>query len=138
MALNFTIRSAKQFATKLSARIRKSGELGFGEKESSLMNLTDGIYIAFASNDENVAVTHLVIKRNKDDDSFPLKKANTKYPCVETKQLFDFFHIDYTAATMFFDLTRESSLDEELSGEVYRATLRINDKSNQTDDSNDE
>lgn len=130
MDVKFKIRSAKQFATKLSARIQKSGKLGFGEKESELMNLKDGVYIAFLSTEEDVAATHLVVKREMDEDSFVLKKGNTKYPFVDAKQLFDFFRIDYVNKTYNFDLTRDDSLDAELQGEVYRVFVRTNDKSN--------
>lgn len=130
MEMKFKIRSAKQFATKLSARIQKSGKLGFGEKESELMNLKDGVYISFLSTDDSIAATHLVVKREKDEDSFALKKGNTKYPFVDAKQLFDFFGIDYASKSYYFELTREDSLDAELGGEVYRVFVRINEKSN--------
>lgn len=130
---SFKIRSAKQFATKLTSRIQKTGKLGFGDKEKKLMNLNAGVYLTFVSNDEDVPVTHLIIKREKDEDSFELKNVN-KYPFVETKQLFDFFHFDYINQNVYFDLIRETALDEELGGEVYRMNERINEKSNQNDD----
>lgn len=137
---NFFVRSAKQFATKLSCRIQKTGKLGFGANEHELMNLTDGVYVAFVSNDENVPVTHLIIRREKDEDSFELKKGNTKYPFVETKMLFDFFHFDYVNQTIYLDLVREREFDAMLNGEVYRAIVRINEKNNSNNDSetNDE
>ena len=134
MEVKFKIRSAKQFATKLSARIQKSGRLGFGEKERQLMNLEDGVYVTFVSTLEDAAATHLVIKREADEDAFVLKKGNTNYPFLETKQLFDFFGLDYINQTMYYDLTRESELDDELKGEVYRVCVRINDKNNSTDE----
>jgi len=120
----FKIRSAKQFATKLTARIQKSGRLGFGANEKELMNLCEGAYVAFASNKENEAATHLIIRRTRDDDAFELKNGNTLYPFVETKQLFDFFSLNYTFMSIFFDLTREEALDSELDGEVYRISVR--------------
>ena len=89
-----------------------------------------GVYISFLSTEEDIAATHLVVKREKDDDSFALKKGNTKYPFVDAKQLFDFFGIDYVNKSYYFELTREDSLDAELSGEVYRVFVRINEKSN--------
>jgi len=133
MANAFKVRSAKQFATKLSSRIQKSGKLGFGEREKELMKLSAGVYVTFVSNEDNVPVTHLIIKRSKDEDSFELKNV-TKYPFVETKQLFDFYRIDYTSKNVYFDLTREDVYDEELGGEVYRMIMRINEKSNNSND----
>lgn len=133
MAKEFIVRSARQFATKLTARIQKTGKLGFGERERELMQLNAGGYLTFVSNDDDVAVTHIVVKREKDEDSFELKGV-TKYPFVETKQLFDFYHFDYVNKNVYFDLTRENTFDEELGGEVYRANVRINDKSNTNND----
>lgn len=138
MAKKFTIRSAKTFATKLTARIQKTGRLGFGEKESELMNLRKGVYVGFASCEEDVAVTHIVIKSEKDDDSFELKKGETKYPFVETKQLFDYFGLDYLNQSIFFDLTRDEEFDSELMGEVYHVHLRIKEKNNNTEDNGED
>ena len=134
MTTKFKVRSAKQFASKLSARIHKSGRLGFGEKERTQMNLADGVYVTFVSTLEDVAATHLVIKRSEDEDAFQLKKGNTNYPFVDTKQLFDFFGIDYATTSTFFDLTREDDLDEELGGEVYRVCVRVNEKNCTTEE----
>lgn len=139
MINSFKIRSAKQFATKLTARIQKTGKLGFGEKERETMRLNAGVFVTFASNEDATPVTHLIIKRSKDEDSFELKGGN-KYPFVETKQLFDFYHFDYVNKTIFFDLTREDVFDDELGGEVYRVLVRINEKTNNNidDQSNEE
>jgi len=138
METNFKVRSAKQFATKLTSRIQKSGKLGFGEREKELMQLCAGVYVTFVSNKDDVPVTHLIIKRKKDEDSFELKNVN-KYPFVETKQLFDFFCFDYANKNVYFDLTREDVYDDELDGEVYRVNVRINEKSNpNNDDQSDE
>lgn len=135
---DFMIRSAKQFATKLTTRIQKTGKLGFGEKERELMKLSSGVYVTFASNDKDVPVTHLIIKRSKDEDSFELKSPN-KYPFVEAKQLFDFYRFDYVNKNVYFELTREDVFDEQLNGEVYRVVVRINYKtSNNNDDQSNE
>ena len=132
MGTGFAIRSAKQFAVKLTCRIQKKGRLGFGEDEKRLMKLEDGVYVTFVSNEADVPITHLIIKREKDEDSFELRNGNAKYPFVDAKLLFDFYRFDYVNKTYIFDLIREAEYDDELKGEVYRANLRINDKNSST------
>lgn len=136
----FKIRTAKIFGAKLTSRIQKTGKLGFGEKECRLMNLQSGVYIGFVSTDEAKVATHLVVKREKDEDCFELKKANTCYPAVDTKQLFDFFGYNYVDEVINLDLTRDEALDGELGGEVYRVSERRKMKSNneETEDDADE
>lgn len=132
------VRSAKVFGLKLSGRIQKTGKLGFGEKVKQLMGLDEGVSIAFLSDNEETPITHIAVYREANPDAFELRNGKTKFPYVDTKQLFDFYKFDYTNKNIYLEFTRESVLDSEVNAEVYRVNVRIQEKSNNENIENDE
>jgi len=125
MALVFKTISAKQFSQKLSARIQKTGRLGFGDNEKQCMDLNTDTYIKFVSADEHVPITHIVVLRQPDPDAFRLRLSG-QYLYLDTAQMFDYYDFEYSHKTLFIDFIRDASLDSEpaLAGEVYKVKLR--------------
>lgn len=123
-----TIRRATQFSVKLTARIQKTGRLGFGEKAADNMALEAGKFIALLSTDASQPITHIVVLNESNDEAFELKGSKT-YPYIEAKQLFDYFNVPYTTKVCIYDFTRTPELDASspIAGKVYKALLRIDD-----------
>lgn len=117
--------SAKQFSQKLSARIQKTGRLGFGENEKITMDLSTDTYIKFVSADEKEPFTHIVVLRQPDADAFRMRLSG-QYLYLDTVHMFDFYDINYSQKTLFLDFIRDASLDDDpaLGGEVYKVKFR--------------
>ncbi len=125
MELKFRTISAQQFTQKLSARIQKTGRLGFGDNEKQYMRLDTDTFVKFVSADENLPITHIVVLRSPDPDAFRMRISG-QYLYLDTAQMFDFYDINYATKTLFLDFIRDATLDNDpaLCGEVYKVKLR--------------
>ena len=112
-----TILSAKKYAKKLKATIHRSGKLGFGEETAHTLGLEQGKFARFAQDDET-HVLYLIIDNCGSEDAFSFKEVSGFYN-LATRQLFDALGIDYENNSVMFDLIRQSSLDDDLQGQVY-------------------
>lgn len=132
-----TIRKATQFSVKLTARIQKTGRLGFGEKAADNMELNVGNYIALLSTNADEPITHIVVLNESNDEAFELKGSKT-YPYIEAKQLFDYFSVPYATKVCIYDFTRTPELDASspMAGKVYKASLRIDEASQKSEKKN--
>lgn len=119
-----TIISAKQFATKLKATIQASGRLGFTEDTAKILDLQSGKFAKFAQDDEN-GVLYLIIINEGSEDAFSIRESSG-YFYVPAKQMFDMLGFDYENNNIMFDLIRQSSLDSDLTGQVYLMKQRTN------------
>lgn len=124
--------SAKQFATKLKVTIQASGRLGFTDETAKVLDLPSGKFAKFAQDDEK-SLLYLIIIKAGDEDAFPIRESSG-YFYVPAKQMFDMLGFDYENNTIMFDLIRQSSLDDDLQGQVYLMKQRVNkrkDKKNE-------
>lgn len=116
--------SAKIFATKLKATIQASGRLGFTEETAKSLDLPSVKYAKFAQDDEK-GVLYLIIINEGSEDAFPIRESSG-YFYVPAKLMFDMLGFDYENNNIMFDLIRQSSLDNDLMGQVYLMKQRSN------------
>ncbi len=112
-----SILSAKQFATQLKATIHKTGKLGFTSETATALELDTRKYAKFAQDDENGAL-YLIINNECSEEAFNIRE-NGGYYFVPTKVMFDTLGYHYENGNIMFDLVRQSSLDDDLQGQVY-------------------
>ncbi len=112
-----TVLSAKKYATTLKVTIQKSGRLGFTDDTSKALNLSTEKYAKFAQDDEK-NILYLIILDKSDEDAFDIK-ISSGYYYVSTKVMFDTLGFKYEDGNIMFDLIRQPSLDDVLSGQVY-------------------
>ena len=115
MAIN--ILSAKKFATTLKVTIQASGRLGFTSDTATVLDLKSGKFAKFAQDDENGAL-YLIIINEENEDAFSIRESSG-YFYVPTKLMFDTLGFNYENGNIMFDLIRQSSLDNDLQGQVY-------------------
>ena len=130
--MTIRILSAKMFEVKLKATIRSSGKLGFSEKTAQILDLKSGKFAKFAK-DRDSGFLYLIIADKRSSDAFPIRESSG-YFYVPAKQMFDMLGFDYENNTIMFDLIRQSSLDDDLQGQVYLMKQRVNkrkDKKNE-------
>ena len=133
--MGISIISAKQFATKMKVTIQSSGRLGFTDETAKALNLASGKHAKFAQDDERGAL-YLIIIDIPNEDAFPIK-VSSGYYYVPSKQLFDLLGYNYENNNIMFDLVRQTTLDEDLQGQVFfmkQRTNRRKDKKNDIDE----
>ena len=111
------ILSAKRFAIKLKATIQASGRLGFTAETATVLDLKSGKFAKFAQDDENKSL-YLIIVDKGSEDAFPVRETSG-YFYVPTKVMFDTLGYKYENGNIMFDLVRQTSLDNDLQGQVY-------------------
>ena len=116
--------SAKQFAIKLKATIQASGRLGFTDETAKELDLASGKFAKFAKDDEK-GTLYLIIIDEENEEAFPVKLSSS-YFYVPARLMFDMLGFDYTNNNIMFDLIRQSSLDNDLNGQVYMMKPRVN------------
>lgn len=109
--------SAKKFATNLKATIQASGRLGFTADTAKALDLQSGKFAKFAQDDENGSL-YLIIIDKGNEDAFSVRESSGYY-YVPTKVMFDTLGFKYENGNIMFDLIRQSSLDDDLQGQVY-------------------
>lgn len=117
------ILSAKQFAIKLKATIQASGRLGFTADTATMLGLDAGKFARFAQDDENKSL-YLIINSERSEDAFEIRLSSGYY-YVPTKVMFDTLGYKYENGNIMFDLVRQSSLDDDLQGQVYFMKQRV-------------
>lgn len=130
--MSIKIISAKQFATNLKVTIQASGRLGFTEDTARILNLEAGKFAKFAQDDEKGSL-YLIIINEKSEDAFEIK-VSSGYYYVPAKMMFDMLGFDYENNTIMFDLVRQSTLDEDLQGQVYFMKQRQNKRKEKKND----
>ena len=124
--MTISIISAKQFATKLKATIQSSGRLGFTEETAKVLDLSSGKHAKFAKDDENGSL-YLIICNEGSEDAFEIRESSG-YFYVPARLMFDMLGFDYEHNTIMFDLIRQTSLDDDLQGQVFFMKRRQNKK----------
>ena len=128
------ILSAKKFATKLKATIHRSGKLGFGDDTANALELKSGKFARFAQDDET-GVLYFIVDNKGSEDAFTFKETSGFFS-IATRQMFDTLGYDYEHYNIMFDLSRQSSLDADLQGQVYQMKPRINKRKEKKDEEN--
>jgi hypothetical protein len=111
------ILSAKRFAIKLKATIQASGRLGFTAETATVLDLKSGKFAKFAQDDESKSL-YLIIVDKGSEDAFSIRETSGYY-YVPTKVMFDALGFNYENGNIMFDLVRQTSLDNDLQGQVY-------------------
>jgi hypothetical protein len=111
------ILSAKRFAIKLKATIQASGRLGFTAETATVLDLKSGKFAKFAQDDESKSL-YLIIVDKGSEDAFSIRETSG-YFYVPTKVMFDALGFNYENGNIMFDLVRQTSLDNDLQGQVY-------------------
>lgn len=120
----FRILSAEKYGAKLKATIQQTGRLGFTETTAICLKLSAGRYAKFAQDEESKDL-YLCMCEKKDKETFDVRLSG-KYYYVPATTLFDMMGFDYKRKTIMFDLVRNSDLDMEMGGEVYKMNKREN------------
>lgn len=115
--------SAKDYSTKLKVTIQATGKLGFTAGTASALHLTPDSHVKLAGDETGTALLYLVVCPDTDEDGFKVDFTSGYYS-LPTTVLFNELGIDYESYTFMYDLTRESSLDEEAGGVVYKMKER--------------
>ncbi len=116
------ILSIRQFNRKLKATVQQTGRLSFNEETVKSLFLADKFGIKFFMEGEPEEL-YMAIMEAQDEDSFPIRKSGA-YFYVDTKLLFDELQVDYKAYTVFYDLVRCATYDDDAGGECYKMNKR--------------
>ena len=125
--MTLSIYSAKNYSTKLKVTVQKTGKLGFTADTATSLHLSPDPYIKIARDEEQNDDLYMIVCEGQDEDGFKVC-LNSGYYSLPTTMLLKELGLDYTHFTVIFDLSRESSLDEEAGGRVYKMSKRINTK----------
>lgn len=117
--------NAKEFTTKLKATIQSTGKLGFTAETISQLSLNTDCSIVIAPDSDDNHILYMGVCRTLQDNAFAVLKSGI-YFYLNTKQLFDRLDINYSRATVMFDLSRFEEGDSELGAECYKMTMRTN------------
>lgn len=119
--------SAKQYSVKLKCTIQNTGKLGFTSGTAKVLKLNPDSYIKIASDEEQVELMYLIVCNEPDEDAFNVDFISGYYS-LPTSVLFNELGIDYKKYTVMYDLVRDTSLDEEVNGTVYKMMKRTNER----------
>lgn len=125
--MSLSIYSAKNYSTKLKVTVHKTGKLGFTADTAASLHLSPDTYIKIARDEEQEDNLFMIVCEGIDEDGFKLC-LNSGYYSLPTTMLLNELGFDYKHSTIIFDLSRVSSLDEEVGGRVYKMSKRINSK----------
>lgn len=125
--MSLSIYSAKNYSTKLKVTVQKTGKLGFTADTATSLHLTPDTYIKIACDEEQADNLYMIVCNEPDEDGFKVS-LNSGYYSLPTTMLLKELGLDNAQYTVIFDLSRESSLDEEVGGKVYKMNKRINSK----------
>ncbi len=85
--------------------------------------MKSGKFARFAQDDENKSL-YLIINSERNEDAFEIRLSSGYY-YVPTKVMFDTLGYKYENGNIMFDLVRQSSLDDDLQGQVYFMKQRV-------------
>lgn len=119
-----SIIKTSEFNVKLKATIHSSGRLGFTADTADKLNLSGGVHVKFAKDDENENELFMVLVPEEDEDSFKIIKSG-KYYYLPTTAMFQSFGYDFKKYNIMFDLVRMSDYDEIVNGKVYKLNKRV-------------
>lgn len=121
--------SVKRYGVKLKATIQATGKLGFPKATSDILRFDERQYVQFFL-DDNEKDLYIVVMDEPSEDAFKVA-VSSGYYSINTAAIFNELNYDYKDKknTYIFDLIRNSQLDAECGGEVYKMTLR-DDKEN--------
>jgi hypothetical protein len=126
------ILSVRQYNDSLKVTVQQTGKLNFNAETGEALELTLDKGVKFFIDGEPEQL-YMAIMAKPDKDAFPLRKSGA-YFYVAAKLLFDDLGVDYKTYTVFYDLVRCASYDEEAGGVCYKMNLRtIKKKSNDED-----
>lgn len=119
-----SIIKTSEYNVKLKATIHSSGRLGFTADTADKLNLSGGVHVKFAKDDENENDLFMVLVPDEDEDSFKVVKSG-KYYYLPTTAMFQSFGYDFKKYNIMFDLVRMSDYDEIVNGKVYKLNKRV-------------
>ena len=96
------------------------------------MQLSNESHIKIAQDIEKKEDLYLIVCNGKDEDGFKVN-CNAGYYSLPTTILFKELGLDFVNNTIIFDLSQESSLDEEANGKVYKMHKRTKPKKRKED-----
>lgn len=113
---------ASKYSTKLKATVQASGKLGFTDVTRQALNLTENSYVYIAQDSDSQELFMILIEE-PNPDAFRVHKSG-KYYNLSTSQLFNELGFKYREITYIFDLIRDSAMDSEAGGVVYKMNRR--------------
>lgn len=116
--------SSKQYGINLKATVQSTGKLGFSGPTATSLQLSAGVYIRFAQDDDADETLYLAVMEGKDEDGFKILQSGGYYN-VNTKPLFEALGVDFKSNTVIYDLQRDASKDEDMSGKAYKMSPRM-------------
>ena len=125
--------SASNKAAKAKATIHKTGKLGFSIEAVSYLNLSEGLYIRFAQNeeDENDLNLYAQLTNEVSEESFKIIKAG-QYFYVNTKVMFDDLGEKYVEKKIIYDIVKIDIEGEEIlklmRREIKKKKKEVGDK----------
>lgn len=131
--MSLTIYSARSYTAKLKVTVQSTGKLGFTAETAKALQLTPDTYIKIGRDDDQDGLLFMIVCNVPDDDGFKVCHTSGYYS-LPTTLLFKELGVDYTGYTVIYDLVRESSLDIEVNGKVYRMDKRIKPRNKQGGD----
>lgn len=116
--------SIKKYGVKLKATIQATGKLGFPKATSEILRFKDRQYVQFFLDDDGKDL-YMTILEGFSEDAFKVA-ISSGYYSINTAAIFNELQYDYKnkKKTFIFDLVRNSQLDAECGGEVYKMNLR--------------
>lgn len=121
--MSLTVFSAKNYSAKLKVTVQATGKLGFTSETAKSLNLSPDTYIKIASDNGSADSLYMIICQNPDEDGFKVNRISGYYS-LPTSVLLTELGIDYKMKTVIYDLSRDSSLDIEAGGIVYKMNKR--------------
>lgn len=129
MKLNFI--KITESGRNVKATVHSSGKLGFSGDAIRYYNINDGMYIAFAtSEDENDKNLYAVFYDEYREGALKLKKAGHYY-YANTKNMFDELGIDYRNIKIIFDIIDTQTKYDERT--VIKLIKRVKKKKTTTE-----
>jgi len=125
------ILSARQFNSKLKVTIQQTGRMNFTDDTAKALSLNTEKGVKFFMMEEPEQLC-MAIMEEPDEDSFQILKSGT-YFYVPAQLLFDELGVDYKTYTVFYDLVRCKTYDDESGGESYKMNFRHTKKKSKDD-----
>lgn len=117
--------SASNNAAKAKATIHKTGKLGFSIEAISFLGLREGLYIRFATNEEDESDLNLYAQLTNEvtEESFKIIKAG-EYFYVNTKVMFDNLGEKYVEKKIIYDIVKIDIEGEKILKLIRREIKR--------------
>ena len=109
----------------VKATVHKTGKLGFTKQAATKLNLSTGLFLKIAANEEDENDTNLyaILSKTADNEGFKISKAGG-YFFSNIKEVLDSIELDYKKRTYIYDIT-----EKEIEGvSMYVLNRRSIDK----------